>query len=573
MERAINHKRPGWLLPLRLASYVILFVVVVFWMDYPHYLRVPFILYSIATLAVAVLFGLHRRYPVNSARTVTVALQFLFEIAIETGIVYTTGNVNSPFFALFLLTIVSAALAYNLIGTLIVASLASLGDVFIIWLGIEFSDIPGESGLRGLDALLQAQDSIFYSVFLHLLIFYLIAFIAGFLAERLRIRDRQLADASAALRMARLETDDILRHLNSGLLTVDQDGRLIYFNRAAERILGYSEGDVRGMLCNDVFAQRMPQLAEAVMDGIENNTQYPRKEISILNAHRIKTPLGLATSRLQGEEGRLRGVIAIFSDLTDAKRLEEKVRAADRLAAVGELSASIAHEIRNPLAAISGSVEVLKGELQVAGENARLMDLIVKESDRLSKITTEFLQYARIDRPTMAKVELCHLVQDIIQVVYHHPSYHENIKISFQTNESIVYVVGDEGLIKQLLLNIAVNACEAMDAQPHELEFSLERPEERNQVLIRVTDDGPGITRTNLARIYQPFFSTKKEGTGLGLAVVHRICAALKIRSQVDSIPGRGTSFSFVLRPYGCLVLDDTTEVLLVPSEQPVESV
>src|SRR5262249_46406457 len=148
----------------------------------------------------------------------------------------------------------------------------------------------------------------------------------------------------------------------------------------------------------------MPELAEALVNGLTNGISCPRKEILIQTSTGVSIPLGLSTSILADEIDGLRGVIAIFSDLTDAKLLELKIRAADRMAAVGELSASIAHEIRNPLAAVSGSVEVLYKELALEGENARLMELIVKESNRLNRVLRDFLQFAKIDRPLYNKV-------------------------------------------------------------------------------------------------------------------------------------------------------------------------
>ena len=152
---------------------------------------------------------------------------------------------------------------------------------------------------------------------------------------------------------------------------------------------------------------------------------------------------------MQTDDGQsVRGVIAIFTDLTDAKELEAKVRMSDQLAAVGELSASIAHEIRNPLAAISGSVEVLKSELQVSEENEKLMSLIVKESDRLTHTLNEFLIYARIDRPSYHKVELLHIISEVLEITYHHKSYHKGISINIDADETMVYIIGDEKSLK-----------------------------------------------------------------------------------------------------------------------------
>jgi len=549
LDRTPRLKRLGWFLPLRLVTFVILFAVVVFWIEYPSFLHLPLILYSVFTLGFALLLAFDRGQHLRMLTAVVVGLQFLLEIVIESGIIYTAGNISSPFSALFLLTIVSAALAYRLVGTLVVASLVSMAFTFIIWLR---SGEAGESVFfpNALKTIVSAQDTIFYSIFLHILIFYLIAFISGYLAERLEARDRQLADTSRALKQAKLETDDILRHLSSGLLTIDAGGHIIFFNPAAERILGYREEEVKGMRCDEVFAERMPELAADLRDGLRRVTSHPRREITVVTAEKCSIPLGLSTSILTDESGGTRGLIAIFSDLTEAKILESKVRAADRLAAVGELSASIAHEIRNPLAAISGSVEVLNKELQLRGENERLMQLIVKESHRLSRILSEFLQYARIDRPAYTKVELCHLINDVIQILHHHPSFKKDLKINFEADSSIVYVVGDEDLVKQLLLNLAVNACDALQEKGDELTFRLAVDPVGCIVELYIQDNGPGIAPEYFKRVYQPFFSTKKQGTGLGLAIVHRICSALKLDLSFDSQLDQGTTFRLEFTTY-----------------------
>jgi len=542
MEPRERLDRLGWFIPLRLASFVIIFAVVVFWMHYPGFLRLQFITYSVFTLFFTVLLAFDKKLRLKDLVTSVIAFQFLLEISIESGIIYATGNVHSSFSALFILTIVSAALVYRLVGTLLVASLVSMAYAFIIWLGLS-STVRPDISMKALRTIFSAQDSVFYSIFLHILIFYLVAFISGYLAERLKSQGRQLAATSRALRRARLETDDILRHLNSGLLTIDSQGYIVYFNHAAERILGYREEEVKGLRCEEAFSERMPHLVTALLDGLNHCTEHPRQEVMIRNKDGTSLPLGLSTSILTEESQTLRGVIAIFSDLTEAKRLEAKVRTADRLAAIGELSASIAHEIRNPLASISGSVEVLKNELQLTGENERLMSLIVKESHRLSKILSGFLSYARIDRPTYSKLELCHVISETIEILYHHDSFRDNINIGFQSDESIVYVVGDEDLVKQLLLNLAVNACEAFAGNPGDLTFRLAVGRGQNTVELYVQDNGPGIPREQLKKIYQPFYSTKRQGTGLGLSIVHRICSSLKININVTSQENEGTTF------------------------------
>ena len=531
----------GSFLTLRWATFTIL-IAIALWARVLPTLWPLFLLYALLTLVTAVMALTGRQRAFGRPMAVLTGLQFLAEILVDTTIIQATGTINSPFSALFILTIVSAALAYRLVGTLMTASLASMAYSFVVWLDHSPSISTGKIQ-SALQSALGSGDSVFYSVFLHLLIFYLIAFISGYLAERIRERDRQLADTSRALQRAKLDTDDILRHVNSGLLTIDTEGKIIFFNRAAERILGYREEEVKGMSCQDAFAERMPDLSRTLMQRLEDSRHAPRLELSIGLSDGTKVPLGLSTSGLMERPGVMRGVIAIFTDLSDAKRLEAKVRAHDRLAAVGELSASIAHEIRNPLAAISGSVELLKRQLYVTDDCARLMDLIVKESDRLSVITTEFLEYARIDSPVFTKVELCHLVGDVIQVLHHHPDFQEHVRLVIDADESITYVVADDHLTRQLILNLAVNALEAIEGRPGTVTFRIVIDQVGGTVALHIQDDGPGIPKKNLRSIYQPFFSTKKHGTGLGLAIVHRVVAAQKLKLQVSSEVGAGTTF------------------------------
>ncbi len=550
MNSSERIKRLGWFLPLKLASYIILMSVVVVWMGFPQYLQAQIVAYSFLTLAFTIALSLEKKIKLQNALTLLIALQILVEISIESGVIYATGNVNSSFSALYILTIVSAALAYRLVGTLLVASTVSAAYAFIIWLGLS-SGTDSEISVQALKTIFSAQDSVFYSIFLHILIFYLVAFISGYLAERLSSSDLKLENASRELRRAKLETDEILTHLNSGLLTVDSRGEIIYFNKAAEHILGYTEEQAQGMLCSEIFGDRMPALAACLMDGINSRIVYPRKELTILGRYRNELPLGLSTSILSDESGRLRGIIGIFTELTEAKQLEAKVRSADRLAAVGELSASIAHEIRNPLASISGSVQVLRSELELTGDNGRLMDLIVKESDRLTNILTDFLVYSRISRPVFNKVELCHIITDVIELLRHDDSYNDKITIGLKSDEVAIYVVGDEGLIKQLIMNLAINACQAFESGNGEIIFSIFKDEQAGKVNLFVSDDGPGIADDVHSKVFEPFFSTKKDGTGLGLSIVHRIVTAIKATIRLLPDVSKGTTFQIGFSLYG----------------------
>jgi two-component system, NtrC family, sensor histidine kinase PilS len=559
-DSQVHALTPGFL-PLRLVTYLILFGVIVLWMGYPSFVHPLFVGYSILTLATVGLVAFKRWQQFLVSRLVVNCLHLCAEIAVASAVIYTSGNVQSQFSALYIVTIVSAALTFRLVGTITVASLVSVAYLVVIWLGLSAPD--ADLTLASLQTIFTTGDSVFlYAVLLHLLIFYLVAAISGYLAERLRRHKTELEETSQALRRARLETDDILQHLNSGLLTIDSAGKIIYFNRAAERILGYKEEDVRGLTCDEAFAERIPELAICLNDGILWRDGHPRREFEAMTCEGVRFPIGISTSVLTEGDGELRGVIAIFSDLTDAKLLDAKVRAADRLAAIGELSASIAHEIRNPLAAISGSVEVLAKELKLESQNERLMQLIIKESQRLNKILRDFLSYARIERPTYAKVDVCHVASDVIQLLANHEGFNSNVTLNLHSDEPVCYVAGDEDLMRQLLFNIAKNACEAFDGRNGAVQFHIHKSGHSSDVSVTVSDDGPGISTEHLKKVFQPFFSTKKQGTGLGLAIVHRVATALQASVTVDSEIGRGTRFTLIFKS----IVTEGTHVESIPS-------
>lgn len=558
----------GWFIPLRLMSFCLIFGTVIGWLKFPSYLQAPFLIYCVVTLASLVVLVFYKKYPLKFVLQLLIALQFILEIVNEAGIVFSTGSMYSPFSALFLLTIVSTALIYRLVGTLVVASLVSIVYAATTWLHIAvgaWSDffngnIAINSGMVG--------DAYFYSTFLHILIFYLVAFISGFLAEKLKSKDMQLDTASAALKKARLDTGDILWHLNCGLITIDSEGKVVYFNRIAQSILGIMESQVSGHHCGDVFTGQLTPLRDNLLRVLETQERISRIEFYIEREGEASIPVGLSSSTLYDENFDARGVIAIFQDLTEAKLMHEKIRHADRLAAVGELSACIAHEIRNPLAAISGSVEVLKNELVVAGDNEKLLSLILKESGRLNKILSDFLLYARVGQPEFTKVEITGLISDVLELMRRHPAFHQALTIDFTSDHRILYVSGDEDQLRQLLLNLLVNACEAIGDIPGHISIGADfNPvqEAHTEVVLTIRDDGPGITSENIQDIFLPFHSTKKGGTGLGLAIVSRLAESLGGRVEVESAPGRGTAFFVHLRA----ITDETAK----ERERPVEIV
>jgi len=549
------------ILVFRLALFVILLVSTFIFLPLSSFLLSFFALYGLVTLAflLSLFFSSHKT--VQRWFGLVSFAQLFLEILLEAILINQSGGVKSPLSALFFLTIVSASFSHQLLGTILVASWASL-----LYAGTVLSaagwDLASLFSLQAIQGLYSLGDEYFYTLFIHLCSFYLVAFSSGYLAQRLKIKAELLLTASRQLRRVRMETDDILQHLHSGLITIDNSGRIVYFNRTAQEILQYQSKKVQGKDCRAVFQERMPELARDLLAGLESSHTELRKEIEISDLKGRKIPIGMSTSLLQDEEKRVAGVIALFQDLTHIKQLQEELRTKDRLAAIGELSAGIAHEIRNPLASISGSVEVLKQELNLEGDNRNLLELIIKESQRLNRILTEFLNFARIRSTFFTKVDLVPLVEEVIDIVHQHPSWRPELHIENQFPLHPVLAKGEENQIKQLLLNLVINAVEAMEGKKGKItianrqaalgvsDFSPAESRESLGVPILIQDEGKGMSPDQMGKMFLPFYSTKKQGTGLGLSIVQRLVDSLNGRIECQSELGQGTLFVVYLQKY-----------------------
>lgn len=524
-------------------------------------LKLALTVYALSTVfsALTVLLSRIRRIHLLSVAAQTV--QTVSELFVISMVVYFTGGMRSPYNSLYLMTIISAALSYRLVGTLLIAACASFSFWAVVWT---------EAGKHATrlwswevwETLRHMPDEDFYTVFLRLCIFFLCAFAGGYLAERLYSRDEALAHTSEALKIAKLETGDILKHLRSGVLTLDLGGHIVYFNHAAEDILAIPEKNVRGRTLRDALGADYPVLADRLDWIVATQQMDSRTELTITRRDGRSLPVGISTSVLSGGNGKPRGVIAVFADLTEVKQIEEKMRRQDRLAAIGELSAGIAHEIRNPLAAISGSVEVLRNDLDVSGENAKLLDLIVRESQRLNKILSDFLLYARMTPVVTGRVCVETVLSEVFEIARRHSQQLGRGPVSLQSDlvDRTLMVEADPDHLKQILINLIFNGIEACDpaaasvtANVRSVSVSTRDAQsgflaEGEWATIAISDSGSGIPDRILERLYEPFVSTKTNGTGLGLAVVKRLVDNCGGKILVDTKEGKGTTFSIYLR-------------------------
>jgi two-component system sensor histidine kinase PilS (NtrC family) len=355
----------------------------------------------------------------------------------------------------------------------------------------------------------------------HVSVFLAVGLVSGGLAERARLRTQQQLRAELQEQRSQCEVRNIIDQLGSGFLSVDHDGTVTRLNPAGARILGLSPEAVIGRPVIEALGAARAEFAACLTAAQADGQPRKRVEVEIAPAG-IVVPVGVSVGFLDSGCGACLGVIAVFSDLTEVRRLREQLRRADRLAGVGELAASIAHEIRNPLASIRGSVEMLAGELELEGHQGQLLQLILKESARVNRIIEDFLHFARVRPPQPRPVALEEFLPDVVLQLNQHVMAHGGeVDVRWSLTPDELDVVADPEQLLQVFLNLAINACEAMHYRG-ELRLQVAADDD-GWCVCEISDSGPGLDLDLSDQIFQPFITTKKQGTGLGLPIVARI--------------------------------------------------
>ncbi len=485
------------------------------------------------------------------------AVQLLFEIIIEVAIIHYSGGIASPFIVLLGLSIITSAFIFELTGTLITATVGVLllgATVYLEFTGVfEFtSDYPGVS------TIYSDSELLFFTFYVYACFLYLIAFLIGYLSGKLRHRLGQLVEANRELRRARMDTDDILMHMRSGLITLDPDGHVVYFNRAAGDLLGIAPERARNEFLTEILPSRARPFGLKLTELLSPGGERVRTgEFSIeSNSGEVITML-LACSFLTSPDGSMRGIIALFEDVTEQKRREEYLKEVEKMATIGELSASLAHEIRNPLAAIRASVETIVNddELELPKDN-RLMKLIIKETDRLTSVLDEFLIFARLkelplEQVTYNKLDLSAMINEVIVMLRNSPEFPPEIEIENNLTEPL-WIMGREDQLKNVFYNIIINAREAIGNQEGRITIDKARERagfyaEKRLIGVSITDNGKGIPTEEMGKIFTPFYSTKPRGTGLGLAIAQGIVNRHSGIIEGENLPQGGTRFTVYL--------------------------
>ncbi len=462
--------------------------------------------------------------------------QAVTDIALITALVHVTNGSESQFAALYILVIAYSALLIPRSGGLIAALLVCAFYFTEIVVTREFV----------LDSTAWLQMANFATV----------AVGTGYVSARLREVGSGSEVLAETLRRERLQASDVLDNIRSGVMTIDSRGTLQYVNQAADALLGLDLTSMIGRSIRADLERSAPGLLLALERAIRTRTRTSRAEALVTFGDR-QMQLGITVTFLRGDDPDDAGsATAIFSDISDQKRLEDLHVRAGQLEAVSELAASLAHEIKNPLASIRSAVEQL-GRMPAADEDTgALTRLVVRESDRLSRLLTEFLDFARVRVTRVVPLDLAALIQDTMNLVAAHPDRSPTTELVFDTDTATQPIDGDSDLLHRAIFNLVLNAAQAIgDGGAVRVTLRSATPDmvplgvlpESGAVRLVIEDNGPGMPADVRDRIFTPFFTTKPRGSGLGLPVVHRAIEAHRGVVLVDSSPGSGTRFTIIL--------------------------
>lgn len=471
-------------------------------------------------------------------------VQCAIDLALVTAVVHITGGWSSQFAALYILVIASAALLLPFRGGLAVAGGACL--------------------LYAADVLLLRPGTPYVGITVQIAVFVVVALGSGYVSSRLRQAGMGREALAAQLVKVQLEAADILRTIRSGIMTVDAQGRLLYANPAASDLLGLDLRSLVGRPVLNTLLGVSPQLATLLEQSSRDGVRTTRAE-GVIHRDGETVEIGVTTTIANGtrQDGGVTAT-AIFQDISDSKRIQALHIRAERLQAVAELSASLAHEIRNPLASIRSATEQLARrrarslEPTADDDDERILhDLVVREADRLSRLLADFLDFARARVTRVSRVDLGAIVHAASMIAGSHPDRRAGVQVQVSVAPDLPPVEGDEDLLHRAVFNLVLNAVQAVGPDGHVfIEVDRHRPAGEHGaasvmltgelLTVSVTDDGPGVPPELKDRLFEPFVTGKAGGTGLGLPVVHRAVEAHRGVVLVDSL-AQGTRFTMLL--------------------------
>ncbi len=458
-------------------------------------------------------------------------IQFAGDLALVSGLVYFFGGITSPFSMLYLVVIMVAAVILQRRAALTIAGLAYILYAILLT-ALARNWIPA---LSPLPTDLELSYRISYNLAVHLFGFYAVALLTSYLGESASRAEEELAEKSGSLANLEIFHRDVIQSISSGLISTDLDARVTSVNRAALEILATTE---TALLGRPIAASGLFSEAEWAATASDRSADRLTRSELVVERGAERLPIGFTVTRLTDANNVPTGWIVVFQDLSQWRRLQEELRLKDRMAAVGELAAGLAHEVGNPLAAISGSVQLLSVSIAAGQQERRLLDIIVKESLRLDRTIKGFLRFARPRERAAARFDIAALLAENTALLRNSEEATGGHEFSLELEPESVQLAGDPDQISQIFWNLARNALRAMPKGGKLLILGRLRGESYS---IEFRDTGHGMSEEQRAKLFHPFQSFFDSGTGIGMAIVYRIVQEHGGSISVESRPAEGT--------------------------------
>ena len=471
-------------------------------------------------------------------------LQLLIDTIFITAIIYTTGGIESIFSFLYLLNIISGGIILYRYGGMIIASFSSI--LYGAFLDLSYYGLINPISYRFPYIQEYQRSEIFYMILVNVAAFYLVAFLSGFLSEQIQKSRAEVKAKQKDIVDLEMLKENIIQNISSGLVALDERNKIIVFNRGAEVIFKIDSKNAIHKDISDIIPHIMPYL--------KIHSPHKFSQLSYKGKEGQQIDLLLNISPLKEYDGSNKGKILVFQDTTRIREMEQEVKRMEDMAMLGELAAGIAHEIRNPLASISGSIQVLNDSLskEETHINRRLIEIVLREVSRLDHLVNDFLQFARPQRIEIEEFELNQLIMDTLYLFQNSQSWSEHLDIDTKIMSPLT-IKSDPHQLKQIFWNIFLNASEAM---PKGGLISINAQKETNlksssesveSVRIKIEDNGPGLDPKIAKEIFKPFSTTKKDGSGLGLAIVKRLVEGLGGKVSGENLASEGTAITIRL--------------------------
>ncbi|MFN2501720.1 MAG: ATP-binding protein [Pyrinomonadaceae bacterium] len=461
-----------------------------------------------------------------------IPVQFFLDALLITWLIWRTGDLTSPYITLYIVVISVASFFLRPLSTLLMSILCAL-----LFISLSVLTVKGMIETFG---AVQETGRIVQIVSFHVVAVLVVGLLASRLSDR-RSSGAELEATAKSLASLRALHERIVESIRSGLVTTDLDGNIYTFNAAATEITGFRLDQLQGRSIYDLFGDIREQI-DMSLSAAGGGEQLPRFETDLLTPDGFAVRIGFSVSLLFSEQHEATGLIVTFQDLTDIRSMEDSVRRKDRLAAVGRVAAGLAHEIRNPLGAMRGAIQVLESRTPAESMQAGLMEIILKESDRLNSIITNFLGYARPAAGDFAETNIAETIKDTITLLRHSPDVQEHHVLIDEVTDKPVVMSADANQMKQIFWNLARNAVQAM-RDGGTLRIRLENIP-NNRIKIVFADTGIGMSPEHVEQLFEPFSNSRSGGTGLGLSIVYQIVKDHNGVINVRSTEGKGTAIT-----------------------------